>query len=167
MILQLKIFQLLILSSYFMMHPIHVSITNMDYYPDKQEIEFSTKIFIDDFQLLFVNINELNIDFENPDSVTKYQSQINLYIDSNLKLKINNKECEYNANGFEKNNEAIWLYYKLQIKEKIKSIEITNTLLFDLYFDQKNLFIFKAEDLEKAYQFNYKNRNYNIDLDDK
>ena len=146
------------------MHPVHVSVTNMEYFPDRQEIEFSTKIFMDDFQLLFIHLKELNIDFENADSVKKYQSDINSYIDSHLKLTINDTDRVFIPNGFKKNNEAIWLNYKLEINEEIKTIRIINTILLDLYFDQKNLFIFKADDIEKAYQFNIKNREYNIDF---
>ena len=164
MILQLKIIQSLIISAFLLMHPVHVSVTNMEYFPDKQEIEFSTKIFMDDFQLLFIHLKELNIDFENQDTVKKYKSDINQYIDSHFKLKINNIDKAFTFNGFKNNNDAIWLYYNLKINEEIKSIKIINTILLDLYFDQKNLFIFKAGDIEKAYQFNIKNREYNIDI---
>ena len=65
MIFQLKIIQLLGLFFVLNMHPVHVSITNMEYFNNEKLLQFSTKIFKDDFQLLFVHLNEINIDFEN------------------------------------------------------------------------------------------------------
>jgi hypothetical protein len=165
MISQFKILYLAAIGFALMIHPIHVSITNMEYFPEKQEIELSTKIFKDDFQLLFAHLKELNIDFENVDSIKKYQKEIDNYISSHVEIEINQKKQNLVFSGFKLNDEAIWLSYNLKIKNEIRSIKIINTLLLDLYFDQKNLLIFKFEDQEYANQFNYKNSEFIIDVD--
>jgi hypothetical protein len=165
MISQLKILYVAAIWLALMIHPIHVSITNMEYFPEKQEIEFTTKIFKDDFQLLFIHLKELNIDFNNVDSIKKYQKEIDNYISYHVEIEINQKKQNLELSGFKLNDEAIWLSYNLKIKNEIRSIKIINTLLLDLYFDQKNLLIFKFEDQEYAYQFNYKNSEFIIDVD--
>jgi len=160
MIMQFKTISIFIISIILWFHPIHVSVTNLEYFQEKNEIELSTKVFRDDLQLLFVHLNELNIDFENEDSIKKYQDTINSYVANNFKIIINKKESNYYFKDFKMSDEAIWLSYKLHYNDKIKSIKIENRLLLDLYFDQKNLLIFKAGDLNDAYQFNLKNTEH-------
>ena len=44
-----------------LMHPVHVSITNVDYLQNENKVELSIKVFKDDFQLLFVHLYQLNL----------------------------------------------------------------------------------------------------------
>lgn len=162
MFLQLKIIQLLC-ASYLFFHPIHVSITNMDYDEKNQEVTFSTKIFKDDFQLLFGHLNEINIDFEDQDSINKYSQIIYRYCLKSLKIELNDENQECQIDKVEVKDDAVWLSGRFKITEPIKSIKIINTLLLDLYFDQKNLLIFQFKDKEYAYQFNIKNTEFNFD----
>jgi len=165
MILHLKILQICVFWFALLMHPIHVSITNMEYFPEKNEIEFSTKVFKNDFHLLFIHLKELNIDFENIDSVNKYQDEINTYMSTHINIEINNEQMRIYSSVFKLNDDAIWLSYRCKIKNEIKSIKIINNLLLDLYYDQKNLLIFKFEDQEYAYQFNLENIEFIINAD--
>lgn len=146
------------------MHPVHVSITNMDYNINENEIDYSIKVFKDDFQLLFFHLYEKNIDFNDSVEVNKNFELISAYLKKSLQLEVNGEICDQKVNRFEIKSDAIWFYCKSPIKKKIISIKILNTVLLDLYADQKNLLIFTAGDFEKGYQFNLKNKNYLIEF---
>ena len=45
-------------------------------------------------------------------------------------------------------------------------MEIINTLLFDLYFDQKNMLIYGYNQLEEGYLFNIQQTKHTIELDE-
>ncbi|MBI9053342.1 MAG: hypothetical protein JEY96_05960 [Bacteroidales bacterium] len=162
--MQFKTISVLIIFLFLWFHPIHVSVTNVEYFPETSELELSTKIFKDDFQLLFVHLNELNIEFENEDSIHKYQDEIDSYIRKNLKVIIHENECKYYFKDYKINDEAIWLSYTMKITDEIESLKIKNTLLLDLYFDQKNLLILKAGDYNDGFQFNLKHKEHIFDV---
>lgn len=146
------------------MHPIHVSITNMEYFPDQEKIDVSFKVFMDDFQLLFVHLYQKNIDFNNDESIALNEVLIDNYLKNHFKLLVNKDSCLINKRDYKRNEDAIWFYYDVELKHKIESMVIYNSILLDLYFDQKNLLILKVQDFEKGYQFDIKNKEYKIEF---
>lgn len=150
-----------------MMHPVHVSITNVDYLQNENKVELSIKVFKDDFQLLFVHLYQLNIDFDNIEKNINSQEKINTYFSNHLKVNIDNKENkELKYKGVKKNDESIWFLYEIELSAVPNSIEFTNTILLDLYLDQKNMLIFSYNDKEEGYLFNLKRKNYIISFHD-
>ena len=149
-----------------MVHPVHVSITNLEYIPSENKVKLSFKVFEDDIQLLFAHLYQINADFSNEDSYYNYQSKIDEYFTSHFKILIGEKEHKFSYKSFKKEGHTIWFYYETNIDSEPKSIEFFNTIFLDLYFDQKNLLIFSYKCQDKAYQFDLKNTNYLIEFDD-
>ncbi len=56
MFLFIKSFYLLLISNYFFMHPVHVSVTNLEIQSENNSISLSFKVFTDDFQLIYRSI---------------------------------------------------------------------------------------------------------------
>ena len=164
MILHINLIYALIFLFNSWMHPIHVSITNMEYIPDQEKIDVSFKIFMDDFQLLFVHLYQKNIDFKSDDNVIDNEILIDNYFKDHFKLLVNRDTCIINKRNYKRNQDAIWFFYDVELKQDIESIEIYNSILLDLYFDQKNLLIFKAQEFEKGYQFDVKNTEFKIEF---
>ncbi len=146
------------------MHPIHVSITNMEYSNENQKLEYSIKVFKDDFQLLFFHLNEKNIDFNQINDIEQNLPLIKAYFNKNLQVIVNNVIIEQDFQKYSLTDDAVWFYFESSIKQKIISIKLINTVLLDLYFDQKNLLIFKASNFENGYRFDINNKEYQIEL---
>lgn len=167
MIFSLNSIFIFLVSFFNMMHPVHVSITNVDYLQDENKVELSIKVFKDDFQLLFVHLYQLNIDFNNIEKDFSSQEKINTYFSNHLKVNIDdkvNKELRYK--GVKKNDESIWFLYEIEVSSAPNSIEFINTILLDLYLDQKNMLIFNYNNKEEGFLFNLKSRNYIISFHD-
>jgi len=147
-------------------HPVHVSITNMEYEKEKSKITISFKVFNDDFRLLFIHLNETDIDLQKPENYENYKDLIDEYFKSHFTVTSHEKnKLELVSTNWKLNAESIWFYYEIPLDSEIRSLKITNSILFDLFYDQKNLLIFKANNHEKGYQFEYKKNEVNIDID--
>lgn len=147
------------------LHPVHVSITNVDYNPNDLKMKISFKVFKQDMQLLFVHLDQVNIDFENLGEVKKNQERINNYFQNHFNIE--------SKSGFEPvfkeaelDNEWIWFYYEVENIDLKKEFKITNTIFLDLYYDQKNMMIFSIEGTEKGYMFNLNKTKQLINLND-
>ena len=136
MIFSLNSIIIFLVSLYSMMHPVHVSITNVDYHKNQNKAEISIKVFKDDFQLLFVHLYQINLDVENIEKDLNSQEKINTYFSNHLKVNIDNKEYkELKYKGVKKNDESIWFLYEIEVNTEPNTIEFINTILLDLYLD--------------------------------
>jgi hypothetical protein len=146
-----------ILLSNLIIHPVHLTITNVEYFSKTNKIEFTITLFTDDFELL---INQkyntvLNLFLENENK--KADDVINSYISENLKFNINQKEIskkKYKLVKKQKEEITTKLTYSISSVKKIKTIEITNKLMTEIFYDQKNLLIFTVEKKQFALEFN-------------
>lgn len=166
MFLFIKSFYLLLISNFFLMHPVHVSITNLDIQSEKDTISLSFKVFTDDFQLLVNQLYDIQLDLSENGNYDLHREQINTYFQDHFKLIVKGKELKYINTGIKRNDEAVWFFYRIVSKKDLKTFVIRNTLMLDLYPDQKNLLIMKKGNLERGYQFNIKKKEYTINADE-
>ncbi len=142
------------LSDLELMHPIHLTVTNVDCRPDETEIIF--RFFIDDFEnslnkTLQANCHILsNKESDNPLIIKYIKKNFSLYYDGEnifKKAKLTRKENEREAN-------SIKLYYTCPATPPQK-IKIHNTFLNNLFKDQKNLLIFSCRNKQEGFTFTH------------
>lgn len=149
------------------MHPIHVSIVNMDISDDGQ-ISFSVKLFTDDFESIINQKNNTKIKFSEDTDIELVRKYVESYMFEHLKLNNSHKydRNDYQLMKMKMNEEAVWFYFKIVSKDQdINSLEIINSLMTDLYQDQTNLFILKYKAKEKAYSYNNSDRAFTFVLE--
>jgi len=138
-------------------HPLHLSISNVEYTGTNGVWEVSIKLFQDDFGDELTKRYGIDSDFNSPDrpiDSISYKS----YVKDNFELRINNSLLsvgEWKYAGKKVNFEAVWLNFTFNFEERPKSVTIENTLMFDLFDDQKNLLIFTFDDQQKSFQFRH------------
>ncbi|MDX9694462.1 MAG: hypothetical protein RBT49_01610 [Bacteroidales bacterium] len=138
-------------------HPIHVSVANIEYSKDLNKLTVSVKLFEDDFRLLFFHLNQVEVDLKIESNFDKYNDLIKSYFQDHFKLISNNGEIlNLEITSWKINEDAIWFHFDSKVENEIKSLKISNSLLLDLYFDQKNLVIVKTSKRELGFQFDYK-----------
>jgi len=146
----------------FAYHPVHISVSNIDFNASQKSFDISIKVFADDFEKAVSNSQIIKSSLGESNQVEYYNEKIKSYINKNFKFILNNKDSYSNKNLILTNHKiedgAIWLYFTFKVNEKIKSIKIINNLLNDLYPDMTNLVIVKYKDLENGYTLN-KNNN--------
>ncbi|MDK2978750.1 MAG: hypothetical protein PWP52_1464 [Bacteroidales bacterium] len=142
-----------------MMHPVHASFTNVEYLEAQNEISVSFQLFTQDFELLLFHLYETEVNINNQEDVQKFQDKIGQYFNHHFKLKHDDLDFKLENKGIKTTEEFIWFYYRIPLKEHLPAkVTIQNTILFDLFFDQKNLLIIKSEGNEQGYQFDIRNK---------
>ena len=148
------------------MHPVHVSVTNLEIQSENNSISLSFKVFTDDFQLMIDQLYNVKVDLSENGNYDLHKKQIDNYLKDNFTLINNGKELIFTNIGIKTNDEAVWFFYKTKINKDLKSFVIRNSLMLDLYPDQKNLLILKYGEIERGYQFNFKKKEITINLDE-
>lgn len=138
-------------------HPVHISVTNVDYNEQTKKFQTSIRLFTDDFEKIIFNKTNVNLYLGKENEHKNTKTIIDNYCKENLEIIFDTKNIiskkqiltEYKVNTSEN---TVTLYYK--IKEQIpQKVEINNKLLNDLYGDQKNLLIFTCKNTQEAIKF--------------
>ncbi len=138
------------------MHPVHFSVVNMEFNEQNQAFDISIKLFADDFEKI-VNKNYnvvLNLGKEN--QLKDCNNYIDRYVKKNFVVVFDKKAVSKKMTQkkviVKSKEKSVWLYYELQSKKPHKVL-VRNTLMNDLYNDQKNLFIFTYNKFQEAKKF--------------
>ncbi len=147
------------------LHPLHVSITNIDYDKDKQIVDVAIKLFPSDIEAAIFKNSGVNLLLNSENEYFNSDSLINEYISNNFKLSFDGKtikKMKYIKR--EKKQDALWFYFSFG-NINCNTVEIENTLLFDIFNDQKNLVIINYGGNEKGFTFEKDNSVIKIALD--
>ena len=148
-------------------HPLHLSVTNIEYREEKEAFEIAFKVFYDDFERIIQAKYGVDLKLGQKDERPDYETYARKYIDEHFKLQLGKEVKETDSFVFlkkEMNHEAVWFYYEVKTKQKIKEIKIEHSLMYDLFKDQKNLIIFTYKDLQEGYQLKYDDKEIRIEL---
>lgn len=134
-------------------HKFYVSVTNISYSDRDKAIQITSRLFIDDFE----QVLEERYGFKSELATGSESSLSNDYIEKYLKTKflifIDGEQVHYNFLGKKYDNDIMICYLEIpQIDiEKIKSIEVQNELLTDLFEEQQNVVHFKIKGKKKSF----------------
>ena len=123
----------------FFLHPIHISVTEIDYNEKNKSIEIISRIFIDDLELSIRN-QKKNPELEilNPAGATTDQL-IQEYIKDRFRLVLDKKMVTIKYLGHEVEDLSLVCYLEVEDVKKFKSIEVTNSTMTETHDDQSNL----------------------------
>lgn len=146
-------------------HPVHISFTTIEYIDSEKKFKVMFKIFVDDFDLVLKLKYGKDLKLLQGRWEKNYLKIINSYILEHFKIIVKGKNKAKSSLKFvsrEVKENAIWLNYEFDHKPKSEIFNIKNTLMMDLYLDQKNLLIFAFNGEQKGVQFDYKNTEQEI-----
>jgi hypothetical protein len=149
-----------VITLYSWLHPVHVSLLNVDLDPETGKIEIVFKLFSDDFEHIILQKYNVDLDITSKVDPGEKVNAIHKYIYESFELRINGTKIdEWEYVGNQINEEAIWLYYKNLWPGKIEKVSITDEAMMDLYEDQTNLVIVTWRDKQNGYHLDNKNRD--------
>lgn len=130
-------------------HPLHICVTQLDYRPEQKSIQITIKVFADDFE----DVLKQEYSLSKLPAGQSFNELIFSYATSNFKIKANEKDQSYNWVGYEEEADAIFIYLEITNLNKLRSLEVNNTLLFQLYDDQSNIVHFSWNEIRKSEMF--------------
>jgi len=153
----------LVMMMFLWLHPVHVSLLNIDLYPETGRIEIVFKLFSDDFEHLIMNKYNVGLDIINrvdPGDKTEF---INKYINEAFELRINGTKIDgWEYTGNQMDEQSIWLYYKNSWPGNMKEVSVTDSVMMDYYEDQTNMVIVSWPGKQNGYCLNNKEREITL-----
>lgn len=120
-------------------HPLHVSVTEVNHNTTDKTLEISCKLFTDDFEKILGLTYKTKVDLINPADRPAMEKLVNDYIHKHLQIKVDGKPVAFNFIGYEKDNDAIYSYYQVDNISSMKQLGLVNNILHEMFTDQINL----------------------------
>jgi hypothetical protein len=125
----------------FEFHKFHVSKCQIEFNFPEKALQISMHIFIDDLEEALRNqgFGKLFIGTEKEsDQADEYLLQ---YLNDHFILNVNDQNVEYEFIGKETSEDlqAIWCYLEITNIETVESLAVENSLLMEVFADQKNI----------------------------
>ena len=132
-------------------HKFYVSITKIEYVAEKQSVQIITRIFIDDFERVLRERYDETITLSEDDESEIIKAHIERYLKARINIKINDVDSKLVFLGKEYDDDIMICYLEIENVSNIKSLEISNTILFDLNSDQQNIIRTKINSKNKSF----------------
>lgn len=140
-----------ILCFFLSFHPIHLSITEVDYNEKSRALQMTVRIFIDDLELsIRKKVNEEELDLLEPGNGRKTDDLVKAYLADVVKVKVDKKQAKLNYIGSEIEGPAIICYVEIENIKKFTTIEFTNKIILETHDDQSNLVNVNYKDKVKS-----------------
>lgn len=137
--------------THLLVHPFHVSVSDIKYKEEQKVIQISTRIFLDDLEVAlrtYSGNEKLNISAKEEWGFVN--EQLKEYVLENMKLTNEKGEMEANYIGAEMEEDVMWIYIEIEKVKKLKTITVWNSLLVESFGDQENLVHFRAFEKVKS-----------------
>lgn len=122
-----------------MLHPLHVSVTEIEYDEKDKALEIMMRVFIDDLELTMRNrLNQPELDITEPKGTTLDQ-MMTPYLAERFKVTLDKKAQKIKYLGHEKEGEAFIFFIEVENVKKWKAIQVMNNIIMETHEDQSNL----------------------------
>ncbi|MDH7911445.1 DUF6702 family protein [Winogradskyella sp. SYSU M77433] len=140
-----------LLTSNDIQHEYYVSVTEVEYVKDQRSVQIISQIFIDDFEKLLRERYDEDIILAPDNKAEEIKAYIKRYLEDKLQVKVNGQKLSFNYIGKEYKDDITYCYLEIENVSDVKTIEITNKVLFDILPAQQNIVRIKAFDVNKSF----------------
>src|SRR6056297_92306 len=125
-------------------HPLRLSLCEIEYSSSKQLLTVNLKLFLTDVnEALVFDPNSTALAFCKPNESEKANTLLLDYLNQFFYVKANKKLMDLKIKSKrlsgEGDNTALWVYFEYKQTEPLSSLEIKNAVFTDLFFDQNNI----------------------------
>lgn len=121
------------------LHPIHVSVTDIEFDEKDKALEIMMRVFIDDLETTMrKHENKPDLDILNPKGTT-LDKLMGDYIQGNFQVALDGKVQKLNYLGHERDGDVFVFYIEAANIKNWKQINVRNTVLVETFDDQSNL----------------------------
>ena len=122
------------------LHPIHVSVTEIDYDKKDRALEVMMRVFIEDLETtLRSSLNNPDLDIMEPGGGTSTDRLAGDYLRDHFKISLDGKAQKTKYLGHEREGDAFIFYIEVPNVNGWKTISVENDIIMSVYSDQSNL----------------------------
>lgn len=137
--------------SFKLLHDYYVSVTRIEYVKEEKSLQIITQIFIDDFEKLIQERYDETIVLAIENENSMVDTYMKRYLSQKLQFEINTKTESFNFLGKEYKDDIVYCYLEIENLEDIKTMVITNDILYDIYEEQQNIVRTKIKGKNKSF----------------
>lgn len=135
---------------WFLFHPVHVSLTSIDYIPEIDSINLFVRVYFDDFLLDSRLDGQVidDVDFSNEDDESK--AAIEEYIGDRIKITIDNMLLSGSLKDLDLVDNELNVNVLYPVLKKPENITVKLLIMTQLYEDMSNMLIVRVGDFEEG-----------------
>ena len=125
----------------------------IEYSAEDQAFQIMMHVYVDDLELALQAIDKQTLKLNTEHEAEGADDILWKYLQSSFEVNINQEKFDYNYIGREPSEDlqAVWIYLEIPNLQNIAAVEITNTMLTELYDDQTNIIQIKLQAGKQAY----------------
>ena len=123
----------------FSFHKFYIAIYQIEYAQDKKMLQITSRIFIDDINEVLEKNYHKKTHIGEKNQATEDIVLMNKYISDKFTIKVNGQYKALQFVSTEVENNILIGYYKITDISKIKTLEVKNSILIDLFPEQQNI----------------------------
>ncbi|MFZ2431358.1 MAG: DUF6702 family protein [Lutibacter sp.] len=141
----------------FAMHKYYVSLCEIEYVKEKQSIQITLGLFIEDLEFTLNKNSGKQLNLGSKTEVGYIDDYYKKYLNEHLQISVNGKNQLYKYIGKEYDGDIVRFYLEINSIKELKSIEVTNNILINEFDNQKNIVKIKVKDFNKTFYLNKSN----------
>lgn len=130
---------LLPLFAFTTLHKYYISVTQIEYVPEKESVQIISRIFIDDMENVLRDRYDKLVTLAGNDESKAVEGYIEKYLKEKCLITINGEKVQVNYLGKEYDADIMRCYLEVEGVKSIKTFGVSNQVLFDFYDDQQNI----------------------------
>lgn len=134
-------------------HKFYVSVTNVNYSEKDDALQITTRIFIDDLEAVLEERYGIDAQLGTKTEAKIAEEYVVKYLKTKFLIRLNGEQSAFDYLGKKYDNDVVICYLEVPKVgfDQLKSIEIQNEVLTDLYEEQKNLVHIKYQGKKKSF----------------
>ena len=136
------------------MHPIYVSVIEIEHNAKDKTLEISCKIFTDDFEKTLRQVYKTHVDLLKPADKEAMNKLVNGYVQKHLQINVDGKDVQLKILGYEQVEEGIYSYYQADNINTVKNITVTDDILYEYKDQQMSLIHVTVNAVRKSTKLN-------------
>jgi hypothetical protein len=143
-------FKTLFFSIWFLFHPVHVTLTSIDYVPEADLFNVFVRFYFDDFLRDYKSIDQNFQDKDFSDTSSSSMGVMEKYIGEKIIIMVNEKQISGKLHDMKLTDNEISMNFEYKAGKRPKIVTVKNLLFTGLYNDMSNMIIVKINDFEEG-----------------
>lgn len=134
-------------------HKFYLSVTNVDYSEKEQSLQIISRIFIDDMEAVLEARYEVDAALATEAESPEADAYIERYLRAKFNVSVNGQRQEYRFLGKRYDKDLLVCYLEVSgvPRASLKSVEIDNSVLTELFEEQRNLVHFNILGTKRSF----------------
>ena len=132
-------------------HPYYVSTLEIDYRPDRAALQITMRVFTDDWQLMLNNLYDKTLRLDPDKDTEQVVTHSADYLKQHLELNLNGTDVTPSILGREYQDDQLVLYLEVVGVAELKSLAVSNRILFKELGGQQNIVRIKTPTKRKSF----------------